>query len=146
MCDAAAPPNWPGCGVNGSCPDPMDPANVKFPACAKIMKCGPVPDLRIADCTKPVAPPPPPPPAKPVTGRVLKTLVVGGEVHVWIGVGSANGVDKSWTAGKVLRSGTQSALAGGTATIVQVNKTTTELRVHLTADVMSANDEVQVGP
>ena len=146
MCDASAPPSWPGCGAGGTCPDPMDPANAKFPACQAVMHCGPVPDVRIKDCTKPVAPPPPPPPAKPVTGRMIKQVVENGVLHVWIGVGSSSGVDKSWTAGTVLRTGTTNPLANGTATIVQVNKTTTELIVHVTADVMTENDMIRIGP
>lgn len=143
-CDASAPASWPGCAKE--CPDPMDPANAKFPACQKEMKCGATPDPRIADCNKPVAPPPPPPPPKPVTGRVIKAEIDGADLIVWVTVGSANGIDKAWTTGVVLRAGTQTPLAGGTATVIQVNKTTTKLRVHLTKDVMSANDEIRIGP
>ena len=140
-CDASAQASWPGCAKE--CPDPMDPQNAKFPACQKVMKCGAVADPRIADCNKPA---PPPPPVKPLVGRVIKTEVEGADLLVWIAIGTANGVDKAWTAGTVLRSGTQSPLTGGSATVVQINKTTTKLRVHLTKDVISANDEIRIGP
>ncbi len=141
-CDITAPANWGGCSIE--CPDPAD---AKFEKCKHTMACNSaLPDARIDACNAPKPPPPPPPPHAPVTGRVIKVSMDGnGDLLVWIGVGSAQGVDKAW-AGKVLRSGTEQPLSGGNATIIQVNKTTTELRVHLTADVMSANDQIRVAP
>jgi len=140
-CAWDAPETWPGCAKE--CPDPNVPANAKFLACARTMACGPVPDPRIAACNKPAAPPPALP---PVTARVIKKSMEGGVLHVWIGVGTSNGVDKSWTVGHVMNSATGKFLSGGAATIVKINKTTTELTVTQSIDGMTANDTIQVGP
>jgi hypothetical protein len=81
-----------------------------------------------------------------VIGRVLTKSVDGGDLLVSIGVGSAQGVDKSWTSATVLRAGTTSPLSGGNATIVLINKNTTVVRVHLTLDVLTANDQIRLAP
>ena len=140
-CDVTAAANWPGCAIE--CPDPTMPGAEKWPACARSMACPAVSNPMIAACNKPA---PPPPPAKPIKGRIIKTTLDNGEAIVTIGVGTAQGVDKAWTAGKVLRAGTMSMLTGGSAVIVKVDKNFTVLRVHLTTDVLSQNDEILVGP
>lgn len=139
-CAWDAQPNWPGCAKE--CPDLNIPDNAKFPACARQMKCGAVKDPRIDACNV-VAPAAPIP---PVTARVIKKSMEGGVLHVWLGVGTSNGVDKNWTVGHVMNSATGKFLPGGTATIVKINKTTTELTVTQSIDGMTQNDTIQVGP
>ncbi len=140
-CDITAPANWPGCSIE--CPDPAD---AKFVKCQHTMPCPVVSNPLIDACNvaKVVVPPPP---HAPVIGRVLtKSVVDGGDVIVTIGAGTAQGVEKSWTSANVLRGNTTTFLSGGTATIVKIDKNSTVLRVHLTLDVLSANDQIRLAP
>jgi hypothetical protein len=143
-CDETAEDNFPGCAIE--CPNPKNPADARFAKCKHEMACNwAAPDTRIDACNGTKPPPPPPPPHTPVTGRVLKSSIDGADVIVWISVGSAQGIEQSWS-GSVLRGSTTSPLSGGSVKIEQVNKTTTKLRVHLTIDVLHDNDQIRLAP
>ena len=100
-----------------------------------------------------VAPPPTPvttvpPPVvlpDPIVARVLKFDITPDGLELTLAAGSAHGVGKTWKA-NVLRGTTMSTLAGGTGTIIRVNKQTTIVRVSLTTNAINANPQVQLSP
>ncbi len=105
--------------------------------------------------TPPVVTPPPipePPPAKPVIARVLSKEVQGdGTIIVVLGAGSDHGVGKEWTKGSLLKGDTKDPKAkfpNGTITVIQVNKSTTKVRLRqgITSDILKDNDKVVLEP
>lgn len=115
--------------------------------------CAPGAPLTWKGC---VAPPPPTvttvtpplPPVQvpdPVLTRVLKLEVTSAGLEITVAAGSAHGVGKTWKA-NVLRGTTMSMLAGGTGTILRVNKQTTIVLVNLTTNAVNANPQVQLSP
>jgi hypothetical protein len=152
-CPQGAPSSWPGC--RGKCPDPPDPQNE---ACWDKI-CPSPPTSRSKACMRNVAknfppcdksnPDPDNPKcnekAAPVTGRVIKTEVQGGDVVVTIAVGSDQGVGKGWT-GRVLRGDSETAMDGGEVTVIRVGKRETIGKVKLTTDQVAANPKVKLSP
>ncbi len=116
-----APKNWAACGQTGTTTPPPPP-------------------------TPPVGPvTPPPPPPKPIMARVLKVDVNDGGVLITISAGSDMGVDKSWS-GQILRAGSNAPIIGGKITIVRVDKQRTIAKVSVTADIVTANQTIQLTP
>jgi hypothetical protein len=84
-----------------------------------------------------VVPPPPPPP--PIKARVIGVKVQGDAVVVTISAGSAQKVDKSWTA-RVMRGDTKEPMLGAHVEIFRVDEKMTFARVTgLTVDQVNAN-------
>jgi len=81
----------------------------------------------------------------PVTARVIKNEVQGGEVTITIAVGSEKGVAQGWT-GRVLRGDTDNPLDGGEVHVVHVGKRETAGKVHLTTDQISQNPRGKLSP
>lgn len=81
----------------------------------------------------------------PVVTRVLKFEITPTGLELTVAAGSAHGVGKTWKA-NVLRGTTMSTLAGGTGTILRVNKQTTIVLVNLTTNAINANPQVQLSP
>ena len=137
-------------------PPPPSTCEVHDPhdrACDQV--CAPGAPLTWKGC---VAPPPVTPPvaapvtppvtatvAEPIVTRVLKLEITPEGLELTVAAGSAHGVGKGWTA-NVLRGNTMSTLAGGTGTIIRVNKQTTIIRVNLTTNAINANPQVQLAP
>jgi len=147
---AGAPPGWPAC--KGKCPDPPDPQNQ---ACWDKV-CPNPPTSRAKACKLKDFPPcdkasPDPENPKcsikadPITGRVIKNEVQGGDVVITIAVGSDQGVGKGWT-GRVLRGDSENPLDGGDVTVIRVGKRETVGKVRLTTDQVSANPRVKLSP
>jgi len=118
VCAPGAPLTWKGCVA----PPPVTP---------------PV--------ATPVTPPVTPAVAAPIVTRVLKFEISPEGLELTVAAGSAHGVGKGWTA-NVLRGTSMSTLAGGTGTIIRVNKQTTIIRVNLTTNAINANPQVQLAP
>jgi hypothetical protein len=118
LCPPGAPPNWKGCAGPTTTPPPP-----------------------------PVAPPvtPTPPAAKPLVVRMLTSQTVNGALEVTVGGGSDAGVTDTWKV-QVLRGATKVPLAGGSGTILRINKTTTLIRVKLTPDQALANPTILLSP
>jgi len=148
-----APPGWPAC--KGKCPDPPDVNNA---ACWNSMPCPNPPDRRVKACPKAKWPkcmdinnPDPQNPncddatAPPVTGRVIKNEVQGGDVLITIAAGTDQGVSKAWK-GRVLRGDTDTPMEGGDVVVIRVGKRETIGKVHLTTDQVSANPRVKLTP
>ena len=154
VCPASnPPPAWPAC--KGQCPEPADKEN---PACWATMACPKPPDRRIRSCKATafskcldINNPDPDNPncdnatAPPVTARVIKNEVQGGDVLVTVAAGSDQGVNKNWK-GHVLRGDTDTAMDGGDVTVIRVGKRETIGKVHLTTDQISANPRVKLVP
>jgi len=151
---SGAPPNWPPC--KGKCPDPP---TIDVEACWRTMPCPRPPDPRVRACTPDKFPPCPDKknpdpnnpnclvPADPVVGRITKREVQGNEIRVTIGVGSNQGVGKSWRA--MFISGpdlTSKSVSGGEVTIESVDKNRTYGRTKLTAGQVDANPYVKLLP
>jgi len=154
VCPAqGAPPGWPGC--KGKCPDPPDAQNE---ACWDKI-CPNPPTSRSKKCMQNVAanfPPcdkqnPNPENPKcsakdpPVTGRVIKNEVQGGNVVLTVAVGSDQNVAKGWN-GKVLRGDSDTPLDGGECNVVRVGKRETVCTVKLTVDQIAQNPRVKLSP
>jgi hypothetical protein len=115
--------------------------------------CAPGAPLTWKGCVPPPPPTvttvtPPLPPVQlpdPVLTRVLKFEVTSAGLEITVAAGSAHGVGKTWKA-NVLRGTTMSTLAGGTGTILRVNKQTTIILVNLTTNAVNANPQVQLSP
>ena len=150
---ANPPPGWPAC--KGKCPDPPDKEN---PACWNSMPCPKPPDRRIRSCKTSAFPkcldinnPDPNNPncdnatAPPVTARVIKNEVQGGDVLVTVAAGSDQGVSKTWK-GHMLRGDSDSPMDGGDVTVIRVGKRETIGKVHLTTDQIAANPRVKLVP
>lgn len=147
-----APPGWPPC--KDKCPNPPD---VNIPSCQATMPCPNPPDRRVRSCKASqwakcdLANKDPQNPncdnakADPVTARVLKNEIQGGDLIITIGAGSNSGISKGWRA-TVLRGDTDTPLSGGDVTIVRVDKNATVGRVKLTTDQIKANDRVKLSP
>lgn len=120
-------------------------------ACATV--CAPGAPLTWKGCVAPTVPTPAAtvtvtPPIQvpdPVVTRVLKFEITGAGLELTVAAGSAHGVGKTWKA-NVLRGTTMSTLAGGTGTIIRVNKQTTIVLVNLTTNAINANPQVQLSP
>ncbi len=121
-------------------------------ACAAV--CAPGAPVTWKGCVAPVVTPPiapvtvavtPPVVPDPVLTRVLKFEVTPAGLEITVAAGSAHGVGKTWKA-NVLRGTTMSTLAGGTGTIIRVNKQTTIILVNLTTNAVNANPQVQLSP
>lgn len=156
VCPAAgAPPGWPGC--KGKCPNPP---TVDEPACWATMPCPRgAPDERIKAC-KPKDWPPCPDKnnpdesnpncrvkAAPVVGRIIGKEVRGSDLIIRIGVGSKQGVKKTWT-GSVIRGNdvSDSPVPGGTVTIMSVDEAVTVGKISLTPDQISSTPYVRLAP
>lgn len=147
-----APAGWPPC--KDKCPTPP---SADIPSCQASMPCPNPPDRRIKSCKKTMWPkcdlkaPDPLNPncddatADPVTARVLKNEVQGGEVVITIGAGTNSGIAKGWRV-YVLRGDSDVALPGGDVQVVRVDKNTTIGKVRLTTDQIKANDRVKLSP
>lgn len=148
-----APPGWPPC--QGKCPNPPD---INNPACHASMPCPNPPDRRVRACKASAFPkcqdinnPDPQNPncdnakAPPMTGRVLRTEVQGGDLLITIAGGSNSGVKKGWTA-TVLRGDSDEPLSGGDVQIIRIDKGSTLGKVRLTADQIKANNRVKISP
>ncbi len=116
--------------------------------------CAPGAPMTWKGCMAPTVTPPVTPPVvtvvpatlpDPIVTRVLKFEITPEGLELTVAVGSAHGVGKTWKA-TVLRGTTMSTLAGGTGTVVRVNKQTTIIRVHLTTNAINANPQVQLSP
>jgi hypothetical protein len=152
-CPQGAPSSWPGC--RGRCPDPPDPNNE---ACWDRI-CPNPPTSRSKACMRNVAANFPPcdksnPNSEnpkcnvkdpPVTGRVIKNEVQGGDVVITIAAGSEQGVGKGWT-GRVLRGDSDNPIDGGDVTVIRVGRRETVGKVRLTTDQVSANPRVKLSP
>ena len=150
--EVGAPPGWPAC--KGVCPTPP---SADIPSCQATMPCPNPPDRRVKSCPKKAWPkcdlknPDPQNPncddatADPVTGRVLKNEVQGGELVITIGAGSNQGIQKTWKA-TVLRGETETPLPGGEVTVVRLDKGFIVGKVKLTADQIKENYRVKFTP
>ncbi len=119
ICAPGAPPTWRGC-------------------------VGPTPP-GTSTTTTVVTPPVPVPVVNPVVTRVLRFEVTAEGLELTVAAGSLQGVGKGWKA-NVLRGTSMSTLAGGSGTIVRVNKQTTIVRVNLSTNVINANPQVELSP
>jgi hypothetical protein len=63
---------------------------------------------------------------------------------VTLGAGSESKIGKDWKA--VFQRADGKDLPGGTARVVQVNKTTTVIHIKITPDQISANPNVRLSP
>lgn len=148
-----APPGWPPC--KDKCPTPP---SADLPSCQASMPCPNPPDRRVRACKPSLFPkcqdinnPDPQNPncdnakAPPVTTRVMKNEVQGGDLIITIGAGSNSGVKKGWTA-IMLRGESDSPLPGGDITIVRIDKGSTIGKVQLTADQVKVNYRVKLSP
>jgi hypothetical protein len=146
-----APPNWPAC--KDKCPTPPD---VNIPACLATMECPNPPDRRVKKCTAPKFPkcadPANPDPLNPncdgvkvppALGRIIAKTIIGNEVIITIGAGSAQGVQPTWT-GTVLRGNSDQPLPGGVVEIVRIDLKQTTGKVKLTSDQLTANPRVRL--
>ena len=129
-----------------SCPQ-HDPTN---PTCADV--CAPGAPANWPKCLPPpVEKEPPPPPVvvkapDPVPARVLKTEIQpDGSINLTISAGTEMGVAKTWR-GHLLKGSTQLPLSGGGMEIIHVTKRTTLVRVRLTSDIVTANQNVILEP
>lgn len=153
-CPDDAPAHWKGCPKE-LCRTP----DVTNPACQKVMDCvAGQADRRIAACManpkkffapcNQAAPDPANPRCDvfdPVAARIIHVEQVGDEVTITIAAGSNQHVDKTWTV-TILAGNSDQPLAGGTATIVHVEKTRTIARVRLRREIVEANQNLRLTP
>jgi hypothetical protein len=148
---SGAPPGWPAC--KDKCPAVPD---VNIPACLAIMECPNPADRRVKKCTAAKFPrcadPANPDPANPncdnikippAVGKIIAKTIQGSEVIITIAAGSTQGVQPNW-GGVVLRGTSDDPLAGGTVTVVRVDKGVTVGKVKLTSDQLSQNPRVRL--
>ncbi len=141
-------PKNPAC--RSVCPNPPD---LNLASCQATMPCPNPPDRRVKACTKDNWPPcdmKAPDPQNPncggpLTVRVIKNDVQGGELIITIGGGSGVGIQKDWHA-VILRGDSDRPLSGGEVTVVRVDKTFTVGKVKLTTDQIKENPRVRLSP
>jgi hypothetical protein len=155
ICGPGAPPGWPGC--KGKCPTPP---TVDEPSCWATMPCPRgSPDERIKACKAKDWPPCPDRnnpddsnpncriKATPIMGRVIGKTVQGSDIFVQVGIGSDQGLKKTWvgtiTTGPNL---TDRAFPGGDVVIVRIDKAVTVVKTRLTADQVDQNKNVRFSP
>ena len=154
ICPATgAPPGWPPC--KGKCPTPPD---VNEPACWKTMPCPKgAPDERIVAC-KPKDWPPCPDKnnpdlsnpncrvkAAPVVGRIVGTQIVGNDLIVRVGIGTAQGIKANWNAVVIQGPNVGDApVPNGTGKIESVDAGATRVRPKL--NINQATDYVRFSP
>jgi hypothetical protein len=154
-CPDDAPSTWRACQNTCRTPD------VRNPVCWKTMACPSPPDRRVDDCMtapakhwKPCADfrnPDPDNPLcdpshrTPVDAHVMGVTIENGYALVTIDVGSESGIDMQWR-GHVLRGQSDAALAGGDVVLVRVEKRTSLVKVHLTADQLASNAHLRLVP
>jgi hypothetical protein len=118
------------------CPNPPD-RKVKKCTAAKFPKCADPrnPDPANPNCDNIKIP--------PVMGRVINSSIQGSEVIVTIAAGTNSGVQSNWNA-QVMRGDSDQPLAGGTITVIRVDKAVTVGKAKLTADQLLANPRVRL--
>lgn len=154
-CPEDAPTNWKGCPKT-LCRTP----DVNNPACLRSMACPTPPDRRVDACmvksqlTKiwpacnQAARDPNNPRCDvldPIAARVISVEQFGDDVLITIGAGSSQNIDKAWRV-TVLQGNSDQPLAGGTATIVRLEKTRMTARVHLKREIVEANQNLRLTP
>ena len=85
--------------------------------------------------------------AAPQVARIISKEIRGGEMIVRVGIGTKQGVKKTWV-GTVVRGNdvTERAVPGGEVVVKSVDVQITELSVKLTADQISATPWVRLQP
>jgi len=84
-------------------------------------------------------------PPTPVSARIVKTQVQGGDTFLTIGAGNDRGVRRDWSC-EILRADTQLPLSGGGCTIIRVDKTTTAAKAQITIDQAHLHTRVRLAP
>lgn len=84
------------------------------------------------------------PPLRPVTGRVIKVQIDGSRTILWVGIGEAAGISKSWRGVMVRADGV--AVPGGDVTTLRVAKTVTIVESTLTTGQIIAGLSVRFDP
>lgn len=115
------------------CPKPPDPSLV---VCQRTMPCPDPPDRRVRACFHHYSIP-----AGSLVSRVLKIETTTDGALLVIGVGSNQGVDKSWS-GTLLVGDTDTLLAGGQVDLIRIDKGACVGKVHLPADRLASNNHV----
>ena len=152
-CPDDAPTNWKGCKNQCRTPD------VNNPVCWRTMACPTPPDRHVDACmvksqiTKiwsacnPLARDPNNPRCDvldPIASRILTFEQAGDDIVITVAAGSNQNIDKTWTVTLVDANG--QPVAGGTATILHVERTKMTARVHLKREIVERNQNLRLTP
>jgi hypothetical protein len=154
-CPDDAPTNWKGCPKT-LCRTP----DINNQACQRSMACPTPPDRRADSCmvksqitkiwpacNKAARDPNNPrcDVLDPIAARIISVQQFGDDMLITIGAGSSQNIDKTWKI-TLLQGNSDQPLAGGTATIVHLDRTMMTARVHLKREIIDANQNLRLTP